>query len=495
MARQNKNPAAVARGGASERNRSPADFRFEDTIARSRAQDHSNLRVVSTDAAPLRAPPSGPVTEDSTALEFVERFSDVLRYDHDAGAWFRFDGSTWKKDGTSTAFEWVRQVARDLALARCDDREKALSGRASFARGVESFARADRRIAVDSTDWDRDHFLLGTPGGTVDLRTGELRKSNAADFISKSTAVTPAERADCPRWLSFLHEALGGDVEVIAFLQRYFGYCLTGDVREQTLIYCVGEGGDGKSVMLNVVRKLLGDYGANAAMDSFVASYGDKHSADIAKLAGKRFVTALEIEKGKSWDEKRLKTLTGGDSIDAKFMHKNYFTFDPTFKFAFAANDTPDLKAVNRAMRRRIVVLLFDHPPAEPDLSLEAKLHDEGPGILRWLIEGCLSWQDGGLRPPAAVRAASEAYFHSQDTFARWLDDECVLEPGNALMRTSSAAVWSSWQRYADQNGKPPGRRNEFTGWLKKRGVVKSNMRLERGYAGIKLRNAQGDDW
>lgn len=449
-------------------------------------------------ARPMSAPRSAAksrdrvaVTEDSAALEFVARFQDALRFDHSRGAWFKFDGATWRRDGTRCALEWAREIGRELARSFNDERTHAITGRAGFAKGVETLARVDQRIAVTSECWDRDPFLLGTPSGTVDLRTGNLREPDPADLISKTTAVGPAASGDCPLWCRFLDDATGGDASLVAFLQRWAGYCLTADVRDHALLFIVGDGGNGKSVFLNTLRGVMGSYAVNAAMDTFVAAYGEKHPADLAALHGARLVTASETERGRAWDEVRLKTLTGGDPISARFMRGNYFNFDPTFKLTFTGNFKPDIRGVNEAMRRRINIVAFDYKPATPDALLEQRLRSEWPGILRWAIDGCREWQVDGLRRPAAVIAASESYFSDQDVIGRWIDDECVFDPGNELMRTPSSDLWKSWCRYASSNAKGPGRMNDLVSALEKRGAKPFRTNTARGLRGIALRTCE----
>jgi putative DNA primase/helicase len=176
------------------------------------------------------------LTEDGVALAFTARFAGRLRFDHDAGQWFEWTGDRWKADGTGLAFSWCRQVARDLSQG-AKEGERATVRRRSFAAGVEAFARADRAHAARQDVWDRDRFLLGVPGGVVDLRTGQLAPADSAQGITKLAAVAPAERDDCPLWDAFLLEAAGGDRDNVAFLRRWFGYCLTGDTREHALIF------------------------------------------------------------------------------------------------------------------------------------------------------------------------------------------------------------------------------------------------------------------
>jgi putative DNA primase/helicase len=204
------------------------------------------------------------VTEDSAALEFVERHCDALRYCHSTGAWFKWKVVYWEKDQTGIAFQWARELARRLAEDQ-DERKRYITNKTSFASGVERFAKSDQRIAVTIDYWDADPWLLGTPGGTVDLRTGELRESRSDDGITKCTLVAPNDTG-CPRWLQFLKEATGRDDELIRFLRQWCGYSLTGITREHALVFVYGPGGNGKSVFLNIVTQILRSYASTAAM-------------------------------------------------------------------------------------------------------------------------------------------------------------------------------------------------------------------------------------
>ena len=192
------------------------------------------------------------VTEDSAALEFVERHCDNLRYCHSTGAWFRWHTVYWEKDQTGIAFQWARELARKLSQDQ-DDRKRYITNKTSFASGVERFAKGDSRVAVTIDYWDSDPWLLGTPGGTVDLRTGSLKDSRQQNGITKCTLVAPNE-IGCPRWLQFLDEATGGDKELIRFLQQWCGYSLTGITREHALVFVYGPGGNAPSTGLLISK-------------------------------------------------------------------------------------------------------------------------------------------------------------------------------------------------------------------------------------------------
>jgi putative DNA primase/helicase len=317
--------------------------------------------------------------------------------------------------------------------------------------------------------WDRDPLLLGTPGGTVDLRTGELSDGRRQDGITKLTSVAPSTDG-CPAWLRFLEETTGNDRELIRFLQKWCGYSLTGVTREHALVFVYGPGGNGKSVFLNVVASILKDYAATAAMDTFTASKSDKHPADLAMLRGARLVTASETEEGRAWAEARIKQMTGGDPITARLMRQNFFTFVPQFKLMIVGNHKPVLHNVDEAARRRFNIVPFTRKPRVPDRELEAKLIGESPGILQWMIEGCLDWLANGLIRPASVMAATDAYFSDQDLMGQWLEDCCDSRLGDQSLWDKSADLFDSWTEYAVHAGEPQGSKKAFGQSLQRRG-------------------------
>jgi len=204
------------------------------------------------------------VTEDSAAQEFVDLHENELRYDHTTKRWYRWNGSYWKHDETAVAFHWARQLARKLAKDQ-DGKGRYITSKVSFAASVEKFARCDPKIAVTRDYWDPDKYLLGTPGGTVDLRTGRLRPASPADLITRQAAVAPAETSDCPHFKAFLQQATNGDDDLIKFIQQFGGYCLTGDTKEQALLFIHGDGGNGKGVLQRVLGCITGSYTAVAA--------------------------------------------------------------------------------------------------------------------------------------------------------------------------------------------------------------------------------------
>ncbi len=428
------------------------------------------------------------VTEDGAALRFAERHRDQLRFCHSHGAWFLWDGCIWRRDNVGVAFDWARQLARRLAVEE-PDKVRYITSKTSFASGVERFSRADQAFRVEAEYWDRDPFLLGTPGGTVDLRTGALKPPNPDDGITRSTAVQPTTKAVCPTWLRFLKESTGDDADMIRFLQQWAGYSLTGDAREHALVFMYGPGGNGKSVAVNVLAGILGDYHVTAAMETFVASGGDKHPTDLAMLRGARLVTASETEEGRAWAESRIKQLTGGDRISARFMRQDFFTFLPAFKLTIIGNHMPVLRNVDEAARRRFNLVPFTRKPDRPDQQLEEKLKAEWPGILRWMIDGCMDWQRHGLVRPKSIVSATQDYFEAQDVVAQFLSDECDTDPSNSWKSETSATLFKAWSEYARAAGEGPMTRKSFADMMQKRGFeLRKGTGGVRTFKGIRLR-------
>ncbi|MEM0935746.1 MAG: phage/plasmid primase, P4 family [Pseudomonadota bacterium] len=434
-------------------------------------------------------------SEDGVARAFTEAHGQYLKFDHDANTWYGWQGDHWGKEGTGKAFNYCRELARTASEGLKQDMQAKLR-RASFATGVERMARCDPVHAVNADEWNADPWQLGCPNGTVNLRTGEVDDPHPSDRITRVTAVAPALTPHCPTWLSFLRQATGGDLEMVAFLKRWCGYSLTGSTREHALIFLYGPGGNGKSVFLNSVSGILGGYATIAAMDVFTASKTSQHLTFLAMLDGARMVTASETEEGRAWAEARIKQMTGGDPITANYMRQDPFTFTPQFKLTIVGNHQPVLHNVDDAARRRFNIVPFTVKPSNPDRDLEAKLKREWPGILRWMIEGCLEWQEHGLRPPESVLAATAAYFEDQDFVGQWLADKTVVEPANDHRWETAADLFSSWKDYALAAGESPGTSKSLASKLTRHGLRRVTKKMQgsakRAWLGVSLNRPEG---
>jgi putative DNA primase/helicase len=450
------------------------------TVALAEAGSRMSEIATGSDALPPR------FSEESLALRFSRQYADSLRYVNEWGRWMSWDGCRWREDRTLDVFDRVRATCRQ-ASAECGNDERTgirLASKLTVA-AVERLTQSDRRHAATAEQWDLDPWLVNTPVGTVELRTGEIQTHRREQYITKLTAAGVS--GDCSLWLRFLDRITNGDAELQFFLQRMIGYCLSGVTKEHALFFVYGTGANGKSVFLNTIAGLLGDYARTAPVSIFTASNTEQHPTDLAGLRGARFVTAIETEDGRWWAEARIKSLTGGDRITARFMRQDFFEYTPQFKLIVAGNHKPGLRNVDEAIRRRLHLVPFTVTIGEEerDPDLGAKLKVEGPGILQWAIDGCLAWQREGLNPPAAVRDATADYLAAEDAFGRWLEERCVQ--GRELW-TAGAVLFADFQQWCEQAGERAGTQKRFTQALQARGIESARTDTARGFSEIALR-------
>ncbi|MGA4215010.1 phage/plasmid primase, P4 family, partial [Ralstonia nicotianae] len=427
-------------------------------------------------------------TEDGLATAFTRRYGDDWRYCSLWGKWLVWTGVRWNPDQLLYVTHLSRGICRAASCKAETPRQKAKLASSSTIASVEKIARSDPKHAATADEWDADVWALNTPGGVVDLRTGNLRAHRREDRMTKVTTATP--KGDCPTWRQFLSEVTGGDVELQAYLQRMAGYALTGSTQEHALFFLYGTGANGKSVFVNTLATILGDYAANAAMDTFMETRADRHPTDMAGLRGARFVAAIETEQGRRWAESKVKNLTGGDKISARFMRQDFFEFFPQFKLFVAGNHKPAIRNIDEAMKRRLHLIPFTVtvPPERRDKNLQQKLLAERDGILAWAVQGCLDWQRlGRLDPPQQVLDATEEYFEAEDALGRWLDERCVRE---ANAKSLTAELFNDWKQWAEAAGEFTGSQKRFADLLLTRGVEKwRNTAGLRGFRGIGLKH------
>jgi putative DNA primase/helicase len=430
-----------------------------------------------------------PFSDEALALSFAETHACNLRYVAAWGRWLSYNGTCWRFDDTLLSFDRARKICRDAA-AQCNRAKTAtVLASAKTVAAVATLAKADRRLAATVEQWDADPWLLNTPSGVIDLRTGASRAHWAGDYLTKLTGVAPDAGCSISMWLSFLDRVTGGDPDLIAFIQRMAGYALTGATVEHAMFFLYGTGANGKSTLMNAITSCAGDYHRTAPIETFTDSVNERHPTDLAGLRGARLVTAVETEEGRRWAESKIKTLTGGDTVSARFMRQDFFDYVPQFKLVIAGNHRPGLRSVDEAIRRRLHLIPFTVtiPPDERDAELPDKLKEELPGILSWMVHGCLDWQKNGLAPPAAVTSATAAYLDAEDALAAWIDDSCERDP-QAWEQTSD--LFANWSAWAGRAGEHVGSQKRFSERLEARGAEPLRKRDGRGFVGIRLRPA-----
>jgi putative DNA primase/helicase len=327
---------------------------------------------------------------------------------------------------------------------------------------------------------------------TINLVSGTERPSNPNDYITKIAAVAAAKPGTPhPVWDAFLKRVTDNNVKLIGFLQRFLGYCMTGSTAEHVLLFLYGTGANGKGVFIKTITGIFNDYATVAPIDLFLASKHERHPTEIAKLRGARLVVAQETEKGRHWDETKIKTLTSDDELTGRFMRQDFFDFKPTHKLIITGNHKPSLRSVDEAIRRRLLLVPFTVtiPPAERDTKLAEKLKAEWPAILRWMVDGCLEWQRSGLVVPEVVRKASDEYFDAQDTIGQWLDDWAIRDP---RAFTTTTELFRCWKVWCERTNNYVGTERAFADDLVNHSLERARKDYGRGFNGIALRPHDG---
>lgn len=397
--------------------------------------------------------------------------------------WMCNHGTHWKRDDKLHRFDLAREVCRRAAGAEMPKAAlKICAG--STAANIVNLARSLPSIVTDVSEWGKHPTLLNTPGGVVDLETGQSVPREGLLF-TQVAGVAPAAMPT-PVWLNFLRQVFAGDLEMIAFIRRMGGYCLTGSTKEQKLFFLHGSGANGKSVFLDVLRGIAGDYGHNFPSEGLMTTRNEAHPTGLAALHGKRAAISSEIEDSARWAASRIKALTGDETMTARFMRQDFFTFPITHKHVIAGNSKPRFQGDDYAMARRMVLIPFNQrfEGAQRDNQLPAKLKAEYPGILAWFIEGARQWAAEGLAIPEAVRSASEEYMSDQDDLALWVDACCVRELGASIPSAAAYASFSGWKL---RNGEHPPAQKVFSQRLERWGLPKKKTKAGAIFEGLRL--------
>ncbi|MEJ9182104.1 phage/plasmid primase, P4 family, partial [Bacillus thuringiensis] len=310
-----------------------------------------------------------------------------------------------------------------------------------------------------------------------DLRTGQLCPHDRNLYLSKITNVTFDEQAKCPTWLSFLDQIFLGDGELREYMQRLIGYSLTGDISEQIMMFLVGGGSNGKSTFINTIKDLMGEYGKQAKSDTFIKKKETGANNDIARLAGARFVSAIESEEGERLADSFVKQITGGEPVLARFLRQEYFEFVPDFKVFFTTNHKPIIGGLDEGIWRRVKLIPFNLnlPAHKRDKRLSEKLSLEMSGILNWAIEGCMKWQKEGLKEPKVVAEATGRYKEDMDILGPFLSEVCYIdEPKNEAIKMEAKELYNVYETWCFRSGERALGNRSFYRMLETKGFGKT---------------------
>ncbi len=375
----------------------------------------------------------------------------------EAKAWRVFNGKVWARDPEGVLVQgkisrWLVSEAGRARHAGEDPKEaKRLAHELlgpKMPGHVSALARPTLLLPMQAFDDPTTcSMVFNTPEGLLDLTDGKLYAHQPVPRLTRMSGCRVASDDARPvRWLTFLEEITQGDDELVAWLQRAVGYTLTGSLRDAVFFFLYGSGGNGKSVFLNVLRRIMGDYATVADQSVFIRSRSNDHSTTKASLAGARMVLVPEVATDAHWNDGMLKQFTSGDPVKARFLYQDEFTYLPEGTLWFSGNERPTLQRVDPSIERRFRFITFDFMPEKPDRTLESRLwREEGPAILRWAVQGCMQWQRDGLGECSAVARSTSEYLAAVDPLHAFIRDVCVVED-NA--RETVSDLMTAFERY-----------------------------------------------
>lgn len=390
-------------------------------------------------------------SEDAMAVDFALLYRHLYRYSPGL-EWMRCMPHCWVRDDNLTRYDCVRQIARIAAAAEGNEKLRRAICSARTHNAILSIARSDPQLVLPADQWDADPFQLNTPGGVIDLRTGKVQQFHDEQYFTKCTTVRPDFKAARPVWAAFLLDVFLGDQAMVEFVQRMFGYLLTGDRREQKIFFLQGVGANGKSTMVDFIGRLVGTYAIKLPAHVLMHNPMQGHPTELAQLRGKRIAISSEIEESQHWAESRIKELTGDETLTARFMRQDFFEFKQSQKHLVVGNHKPRLRGGDAAIARRFVLVPFlaKFSGAKRDPRMLEKLQAEAPAVLAWAIEGAIKWHAEGLAIPSSVADASQAYMAEHDDLATWMDECCVVASG---AKGRASALYNSYMGFLKARG------------------------------------------
>jgi putative DNA primase/helicase len=433
-------------------------------------------------------------TDLGNAERFVERHGRDLRCAHPwSRRWLHFADGIWTPDDSGEVERRAKDVAREMLLAALDaDDHQATSWalKSQSKRGIDAtiaLAASELGVPILPDDLDADDMRLVVRNGTLDLESGKLREHRREDLATKMSPVSYDANASAPLWRSFVDWAMGGDPELVAFLQRWCGYVLTGRVSEQKFVIHHGEGDNGKSTFVTARQRIMGAHAVQCAPTLLVASRSEQHPTEKAALKGARLAVCSETNEGQSFAEQTIKLLTGGDLVTARRMREDFWTFRPTHKFELLTNHRPRVRGQDHAFWRRVLLVPWEQTvtPQQKDPRLPEKLAAEAPGILRWCVEGCLAWRRDGLAVPAAVVDATNQYRDDENALARFVNEFCDRGPG---LDEKASHLLSRYLEWAVEMGEHPLTQRELGIRMRRMRYETEHKRDGWYWLGIRLR-------
>jgi putative DNA primase/helicase len=422
--------------------------------------EEAELSRIAESAA--RYDPVTTLTDMGNAERFVTQHGDSLKYCTSQRRWYIWDGQKWPPDRLKEVELLAKRVVRSIpaeaeGLAN-DDQRKAIrkwarqSESAERIRAMVRVAQSDLAVAPDA--FDTHPWLLNVENGTLDLKTGKFLPHNRDHLITKMAGAAWHSDAGCPTFLAFLERVLGGDSELISFIQKVAGLSLIGQARERVLVVLYGRGANGKTVLLETLMSVLGDYALSTPAETFLSKKTSSIPNDVARLKGARLVTCRETDREQRFCSASIKAITGGDKIAARFLYGEFFEFRPVGTPWLATNHFPDADRDDDALwdRLRVVPFMVKIPLEEQDRGLREKLLGERDGILRWAAEGCAEYLQGGLTLPKIMAESMWKRRASEEDLEGFIEEECYVSEDH---RYNVTALYKAYVAFCKSSQKP----------------------------------------
>lgn len=442
--------------------------------------------------------------DTGNANRFVDRYGDNYKYSYTNKQFYVFDGAKWSVDETGMIRRLIDEMIENLKFEKIkvpdgEDPEEFKEEFQKFikkTRGTTSKKNiADEikhRKPVKPDEFDQDDMLLNVANGYLDLPSRTLHDHDINKLFSLQSYTDYTEKMQPTIWLEFLNDIFDGDESVIHYLQKALGYSLTGSTREQVMFILHGKGRNGKSIFVETIAEILGDYAMTMQASSLMVKKSESVNTDIARLNGARFVSSSEPNEGFRFDEGLVKQLTGGDKVTARFLYGSEFEFTPKFKIWVSTNHKPVITGTDDGIWRRLVLIPFDVqiPDEKVDKNLKYKLLREAPAILDWMVQGAYLWMKEGLQAPDKISDASMKYRNEMDVLEHFIEDNFIR---NENSRSSANEVFELYKKWADNTGEYKMNKNNFGKKMKEKfewkrtntGIVYFGIEIKQTFPGL----------
>lgn len=442
--------------------------------------------------------------DTGNAERFVDLFGDILRYSYIRKNWYYYNGKKWEIDQEGKIKKLADQVIEKMQKEKIyvpdgtdeEEAKKLFQRHLKYTRNhsgkTNMIKESEHLLSIQQSEFDNDIYLFNVQNGYLDLRTGTLHNHDKEKYFTKISNVEYTDKADCPMWKKFLSQIFDNNQEIIDFIQRAVGYSLCGSTEEQKMFILYGNGRNGKSVFLDIITELFGDYSANIQPQSIMVKPSSSNAnPDIAKLAGTRLVTTTEPGEGMRFDEGLVKQITGGDKISARFLYEDEFEYIPQFKLWMATNHKPIIRGTDDGIWRRLVIIPFtvQIPEDKVDKKLRQKLKRELNAILHWAVEGFLKWQREGLKEPEVIKAQREDYRLEMDVVQSFINECCIVDQNESVQ---SSLLYQAYKTWAQENNQYLMNSTKFGREMSKRFIKFKSSGIYYKGIGIKKKHDDG---